>query len=296
MAPEHFERIFDFGDEAQLDNVTLTRDSATNDLALYIFDGANIDAQIVIEGALDGIEGEWHQYGVTIDSTGLAKVFIDGNVVGTVQASGQPNYSAWNENYIGSSNWTNNQRFQGAIDDIGIFDRALTGSEMASLANTSTPQAFAVDESAPNTTSVGFVHGGDVDGDTVTYSISSQEHAGAFAIDTITGEITVADSSALDFESDTAYDVVVSVSDGSDSSDETVTIQINDNAEAAQTVPGAQSVDEDGELIFNAANGNAVTVSDSFADSEVPLQVRLSVERRNLEFVWRGWSYHRRRI
>ena len=149
---------------------------------------------------------------------------------------------------------------------------------MASLANTSTPQAFAVDETAPNTTSVGFVHGGDAEGDTVTYSISSQEHAGAFAIDAVTGEITVADRSALDFESDTAHDVVVSVSDGSDSSNETVTIQINDNAEAAQTVPGAQSVAEDGELIFNAANGNAVTVSDSFADSEVPLQVSLSVD------------------
>ena len=149
---------------------------------------------------------------------------------------------------------------------------------MASLDNTSTPQALAVDETAPDTTSVGFVHGGDVDGDTVTYAITSQEHAGAFAIDTFTGEITVADRSALDFESDTAHDILVSVSDGSDDLRmNPFTIQINDNAEVAQTVPGTQSIAEDGELIFNVANGNAVTVSDSLAGSEVPLQVTLSV-------------------
>ena len=276
----NFERIFDFGAGQNDSNLILTRNLDTNDLLLAIRRGPNITGNLVIAGALDGIEGEFHQYGVTLDDTGLAKVFIDGTEVGSmdVGVNGIPNYAEWDENYIGSSNFSGNKRFQGAIDDIGIFDRALTASEMASLANTSTPQAFAVDEAAPNTTSVGFVHGGDVDGDTVTYSITSQEHAGAFAIDAITGEITVADSSALDFESDTAHDVVVNVSDGSDSSDETVTIQINDTVEAAQTVPGAQSVAEDGELIFNAVNGNAVTVSDSFADSEVPLQVSLSVD------------------
>ena len=274
-----FERIFDFGGREDFNNLILTRDQSTNDLLLAIRRAGTVTGNLYIADALDGIEGEFHQYGVTLDDTGLAKVFIDGIEVGSIDvgASGIPNYGTWDENYIGSSNFPENKRFQGAIDDIGIFDRALTASEMASLANTSTSQAFAVDETAPETTSAGFVHGGDADGDPVTYSITSQEYAGAFAIDTSTGEITVADRSALDFESDTAHDVVVSVSDGIASSEETVTIQINDKAEATQTVPGAQILDEDGELTFNTANGNAVTVSDSLAGSEVPLQVRLSV-------------------
>ena len=279
VGDREFERIFDFGGGANDNNLILTRSVSSNDLLLSVRNGSTVTGNLRIDDALAGIEGEFHQYGVTIDGTGLAKVFIDGIEVGSIDLgdSGIPDYSTWDENYIGSSNFSGNKRFQGSIDDIGIFDRALTASEMASLANTSTPQAFAVDETAPNTTSVGFVHGGDAEGDTLTYSISSQEHAGAFAIDAVTGEITVADRSALDFESDTAYDVVVNVFDGSDSSDETVTIQINDNAEAAQAVPLAQSLDEDGELTFSSTNGNAVTVSDSFADSEVPLQVSLSV-------------------
>ena len=278
----NFERIFDFGGGEDNNNLILTRNQSTNDLLLAVRRGSDITGNLIIAGALDGIEGEYHQYGVTIDATGLAKVFIDGIEVGSIDVgvSGTPNYSTWDENYIGSSNFpNNNKQFQGAIDDIGIFDRALTSSEMASLANTSTPQDFNVDENAPDTTSVGIVHGGDVDGNTLTYSILSQEHAGAFAIDSVTGEITVADGSALDFESDTSHDVVVRVSDGSQTFDETFSIEINDTVEPTQTVPGAQSLDEDGELTFSSSNAtpNAVTVSDSFAGSEVPLQVTLSV-------------------
>ena len=150
----NFERIFDFGGGEDNNNLILTRNQSSNDLLLEIRRGSTITGNLIIAGALDGIEGEFHQYGVTLDATGLAKVFIDGIEVGSIDVgvSGTPNYSTWDENYIGSSNFpnnnNNNKQFQGAIDDIGIFDRALTSSEMASLANTSTPQDFNVDENA----------------------------------------------------------------------------------------------------------------------------------------------------
>ena len=172
------ETIFAFGDDAGKDSITLSRSGTTNDLTLEVWSGTTIQGNLTISDALAGIEGEWHHYGVTIDASGNARIFIDGVNVGSMNFAAIPDYTTWDENYIGTSLWSVDQRFQGAIDDIGIFDRALTASEMASLANTSTPQGFTVDENAADTTSVGIVHGGDVDGDTLTYSIQSQEHAG----------------------------------------------------------------------------------------------------------------------
>lgn len=64
---------------------------------------------------------------------------------------------------------------------------------------------FGVEENAAIGTSVGTVHGSDGDGDTLSYSIVSGNEDGAFSINAATGEVTVADSSLLDYEAKTAY-------------------------------------------------------------------------------------------
>ena len=127
------ERIFDFGDGGDSNNVLLGRLGTSDDLQLIVHQEGDVVGVINIAGALSGIEGEWHHYGVSIDSNN-AELFIDGKLVGTRVLTGLPDYSNWNENYIGSSNSSANKRFQGAMDDIAIFDSALTESEMRTLA------------------------------------------------------------------------------------------------------------------------------------------------------------------
>ena len=59
-------------------------------------------------------------------------------------------------------------------------------------------QSFAIDENSADGTSVGMVAASDVDaGDTLSYAITGST---AFEIDIDTGEITVADSTQLDYE------------------------------------------------------------------------------------------------
>jgi|GEM_PF-6825313 len=179
------------------------------------------------------------------------------------------NYSAWDEHYLGSSNWNGNKQFQGAMDDIAIFDRAVDAVEMAALA-----QNFELPENSANGTLATIAYGRDIDGDELTYSIPSQEHPGAFAIDAKTGEITVADSGQLNFESDNTHDVTVRVSDEGKLFDEDIyKITLTDVAEIQQTVPGAQNVDEDDLLTFSDVDGNAVTVSDGLAIGDELLHV-----------------------
>ncbi len=63
----------------------------------------------------------------------------------------------------------------------------------------------------------------DVDGDTLTYSLSGQD-AAAFGIDTETGQLKT--SAALDYETKTIYSVTITVSDGKLNTSITVTINV----------------------------------------------------------------------
>ncbi len=73
----------------------------------------------------------------------------------------------------------------------------------------------------------------DVDSETLSdWTILSGNEEGIFTIDSSTGEITIADHTNLDYESTTTYSLEVTVSDGTDTSEETiVTININDIAD-----------------------------------------------------------------
>ncbi|MGH8537584.1 MAG: DUF4347 domain-containing protein, partial [Gammaproteobacteria bacterium] len=73
-------------------------------------------------------------------------------------------------------------------------------------------QAFSVAENTANGTPVGTVIASDVDaGDTRSFSITAGNTAGAFAIDTATGQITVANAAALDFETNPSFTLTVQV-------------------------------------------------------------------------------------
>ena len=159
---------------------------------------------------------------------------------------------------------------------VGLFASTQHGGRFDNVKVTAAP--VAVNENAANGTIVGYARGLDQDaGDTLTYTLTNNA-GGRFAVDTNTGEITVADGSLLNFEAANSHSVTVQVSDGSLTYDETITIQLSDIPEPAQTVPGAQSVNEDEVLTFSSGNSNAVTVSDTFAGAEQPLRVSLSVD------------------
>ena len=88
---------------------------------------------------------------------------------------------------------------------------------------------FSVAEDAANFTIVGLVTASDPDaGDTLTYSITAGNDSGVFAINPSTGEIIVADNSALDFETTPQYMLTVQVEDtGTPVLADTATVTVN---------------------------------------------------------------------
>jgi len=78
-------------------------------------------------------DGNWHFAVVTFDSSVGSKIYVDGTQVAsdTVLTQNNNESSIWS---IGSNtNPTKIEFFNGAIDEVGIWDRTLSGSEVSSL-------------------------------------------------------------------------------------------------------------------------------------------------------------------
>jgi VCBS repeat-containing protein len=116
-----------------------------------------------------------------------------------------------------------------------------------------------VDENAANGTSVGTATFTDPDaGQSHTFAITAGNTGGAFAINASTGEITVASSAAIDFETNPTFSLTVELTDDgvpplSDTA--TITINVDDLNEAPVADDATFAVDE------NAANGTSFAIT-----------------------------------
>jgi len=91
-------------------------------------------------------------------------------------------------------------------------------------------QSFNVLENQPNATNVGTVILDEGDNNNVTFSITSGNTGTAFAIDSENGQITIANTEAIDFETSSSFSLTVQVTDDGGTTTDTgiVTLNIQD--------------------------------------------------------------------
>ncbi|MBA5869951.1 MAG: tandem-95 repeat protein, partial [Nitrospira sp. CR2.1] len=140
--------------------------------------------------------------------------------------------------------------FSSATDTIDVTVSAVndTPTDLSLSAGT-------VAENAGNGTVVGTVSGTDPDtGDTKTYSLTDTA-GGRFAINSSTGQITVADGSLLNYEIATSHNVTVRVTDsGGLTYDETFTITVTNENEAPTGADATITLAEDTTHTLTTAN------------------------------------------
>jgi hypothetical protein len=143
--------------------------------------------------------------------------------------------------------------FSGTAPDVSAFEFSSTGSNQPPVILN---QAFSVNENSPNGTAVGNVVATDPDaGQTLTYTILSGNTNSAFALNSSTGAITVANSAALNYEVLASYSLVIKVQDngtGNLSSQATITVNLLNVNELPVISNQAFSLNE------NSANATAV--------------------------------------
>ena len=86
------------------------------------------------------IVNSWHNLVYTIDKNSDCRLYFDGIFQGLYNGSNFENCSNKNTNLRFGGNWVSNdpQWFKGKLDDIGIWNRALTQEEITSLYNRGT--------------------------------------------------------------------------------------------------------------------------------------------------------------
>ena len=113
----------------------------------------------------------------------------------------------------------------------------------ANTAPTIDDGTFSVDENSANGTSVGTPTSNDPDGDFLEFTITAGNTGNVFAIDDLTGEITV--NGSLDEETTDQYILTVEVTDQASTDTATITININDINDAPVADDQSVAVTED---------------------------------------------------
>jgi Ca2+-binding RTX toxin-like protein len=155
----------------------------------------------------------------------------------------------------------------GAGDESNDSSTSTSGQD-ATVANVAPTDlsisGHSVAENATNGTVVGTVSASDLNaGETFTYSLTDNA-GGIFAIDASTGQVTIADTSLLDFETATSHNISVQVTDSAGNTyTEVMSIDVTDGNDTPTDMSiSASSVAE------NAANGTVVgTVSATDPDA-----------------------------
>ena len=179
----------------------------------------------VFIGATDqDVEGEWRWY--------------DGGTAGDQFWSGDDTGSAVGGRY---HNWRSNEPSASSSNqDVARLDQA--SGEWRDT-ETGTAYAYVVEWNADTVLDAS---------QSLIYSITSQTAPGAFAIDSDTGEIMVADGSLLDYESATSHSVTVRVTDAdSNTYEEVLTIAVTDVAITSVSASGSAT----------AAGGSSYTLN-----------------------------------
>ena len=86
----------------------------------------------------------WQHYAMTIDHTGLQRLYINGALVQEIQRSTLPNIYVRTTNYIGESNWVNDDLFTGRLHDVRVYNRGASTQEVEEMYNGTAPHGVRI--------------------------------------------------------------------------------------------------------------------------------------------------------
>jgi len=150
-----WQKIIELSDGAGQNGISLTRDGNSKNLIFSIYDGWNgtwtastFDYYEKLK-VNDVIDSSFHHYAVTLNSIGLAKIFIDGKKVGETTFSHMPNANdTRRKSYIAKSAWEDDGDafFGGIIDEVKLYDGALQESDITALYDETRDGIFCANE------------------------------------------------------------------------------------------------------------------------------------------------------
>jgi hypothetical protein len=132
-AANSWERIIDFGNGQQSDNIVLARNGTTRSLYLELFNGATSLGSCQAANSI--LDSTWAWYSMSVDGSSCS-IYVNGiSQTITTTFSGNtfpivPKTVARTSNFIGKSNWTGDSLFESGIGKLAIYNRGLSATEL----------------------------------------------------------------------------------------------------------------------------------------------------------------------
>ena len=131
-----FSRLFDFGLGKKSYNVLLANEGESKNLIFSVFGETNpcgsTYCRLTAENELE--LNTWMHIAVTIDASGDATLYRDGEALASRNLGPIP-YALRTKNYIGKSNWSFDGPLDAYLDDVTLYTRALSSTEIYTLMN-----------------------------------------------------------------------------------------------------------------------------------------------------------------
>ncbi|MFN6052454.1 MAG: LamG domain-containing protein, partial [Planctomycetia bacterium] len=125
----NYARYFDFGNPGGgSNNIVLTRDGTSNNLKLEVWKNGSVQT-LVATGAIQ--LNSWQHFGVTVTSSGVATLYVNGAQVANGTSQGFiPNVANRANCYLGKSNNDADALFQGQMSNFTFWNTALTQAQV----------------------------------------------------------------------------------------------------------------------------------------------------------------------
>jgi beta-glucanase (GH16 family) len=129
-AVKNYARFIELGNGESSDNIYLSREAATNGLRFKAYGGSSSDGAVIATNAIE--LDRWQFLAATIDTSGNVTLYKNGAAIKT-GTSTWPWGLTRTQNYLGKSNWAADEYYQGALDEVRVYDYAMTAAEIQSV-------------------------------------------------------------------------------------------------------------------------------------------------------------------
>jgi len=124
-------RIIDIGNGTRNDDIMVANESNTSDLSFYVHRSDLDDFKIMSIPEIT--QSQWDFFTATVNSDGVMKLYKNATFLSEITDGYTPNYVLRIEQYLGKSLYSGDQYFNGAIDELRIFDKSLIQQEITDI-------------------------------------------------------------------------------------------------------------------------------------------------------------------
>ena len=126
-AANSYARFIELSNGSSNNNIYLSREGTGAGLRFKSFGSSDSAGAVIADNAIE--LDRWQFFAATIDNSGNVSLYKNGELIKT-GTSTWPWGVKRTQNYIGRSSWASDEYYQGAMDEMRVFDFALTDSQV----------------------------------------------------------------------------------------------------------------------------------------------------------------------